>query len=67
MGTKSTHILFDVGVGLTWRESVGALMVDAFVLDGHYFRCITFKDVLVGGPPLFEDLEISPNDFDNYL
>jgi len=30
---------------LTWREGIGALMVDAFVLDGYYFGYITFKKV----------------------
>jgi len=42
-------------------------MVDAFVFDGHYFGCITFKGSLVGGPPWFGDIEISPNVFGNYL
>jgi len=47
--------------------SIDVLMVDAFVLDGHYFGCITFKDVLMGGPQWFGNLEISPNGFGNYL
>ena len=48
-------------------RDIGALMVDTYVLDGHYIGCITFKDILVEGPPWFGDLEISPNGFGNYL
>jgi len=36
-------------------------------LYGDTFGCVTFKGSLVGGPPWFEDLEITPNDFGNYL
>jgi len=36
-------------------------------LNGDNFRCITFKESLVGGSPWFEDIEIRPNGFDNYF
>ena len=29
---------------LTWRESCGDLMVDAFEFDGQYIGCIPYKD-----------------------
>ena len=34
-------------------------------LNGDNFGCITFKENLVGGPPWFGDIEISPNGFGN--
>ena len=52
-------------LALAWCESVGALMVDAYRADA--FGCMTFKESLVGGPPWFENLEIIPNGFGDYL
>ena len=37
------------------------------MLNGDYFRCITFKGSLVGGPPWFGDIESCPHGFDNDL
>ena len=34
-------------------------MVNVFELDGHNFWMHHFQGCLVGGPPLFEDIEIS--------
>ena len=36
-------------------------------LYGDTFGCITFKGSLVGGPPWFENIEMSPLGFGNYL
>ena len=44
---------------LTRRESIDALVVDAFEINGHYIGCIPSKDVLVGEPPCFGDIETS--------
>ena len=65
---KSTPIAFDVGV-------VSHKMWEYWCLDGG---CVSSKmviilyasllrEVLVGGPPWFEDLETSSFDFCNYL
>ena len=48
-------------------RDVGALRWMRSELNGDTFGCITFKESLVGGPPWFGDLEISPNGFGNYL
>jgi len=64
---KFTPIIFDVGVGLTRCEGIGALMVDVFELNGHNLGCIAFKGGLVEEPPWFGDLETSLFGFGNYL
>ena len=52
---------------LTQCESIGALVVDAFELNGYNLGCITIKGGLVGGPPCCGDLETSSFGFGNYL
>ena len=58
MGTKSSPLVFDVGVALTKRERVGALMVMHMdLMDTHLMH--RYQGGLVEQPPCFGDLEHS--------
>ena len=68
MDTKSHSYFIWCRCGLSHdMRGVGAIRWMRFELNGDIFGCITFKESLVGGPPLFGDIEMSPIDFGNYL
>ena len=68
MGTKIHSYFIWCRCGLSHDvRDVGTLMWMRSELNGDNFGCITFKGSLVGGPPWFRDIEMSPLGFGNYL